>query len=354
MKKILTAAVILSLLLLCFTPLVKAAERATLYINDAAWADDSILPFIESDGKKLVPAKAFASLNGISISTSEILGSLLVENGDKYLSYNLTFGSCLDESGNVTKCEIFRYGGEIYLEPYAICEKFGLSFETAFAPDGYLAARLADSARTKAFSELLTSYSEESEVKIPYLYNPAGKTVSGTFMHPVLLVPSSANVLGAIELLKGHCVTFAIAPSDIMQYSEALAAIYANKHVITYYMDESTNADEFKSQMDTANKYLFSVIGKTCRTYVSTLGHDKIPKINGYFAKSCRLHLVLDDLRNEVMVLAALYYSPNSGSYNFMLASDRASRNHYKYFFQRLESFNTLRSMPLSESSSDR
>ena len=95
-------------------------------------------------------------------------------------------------------------------------------------------------------------------------------------------------------------------------------------------------------------------MGRTSRIYECSEAYDKIPKINGYFAKSCRLHLVVDDLVTDVMVLAALYYSPNGGSYNFSLASDRATRNHYKYFFTRLASFNTLRSVPLKESSSIR
>ncbi len=340
------------MLLLCLMLPALAAERATLYINDTAWEEDSILPFIETEGKMLVPALAFARLGSLTVLQSDRLGSLLIDGGDKFLSYNLSFGTYLDEGGNIAKCEIFRYGGQIYLEPSTVCEKFNLKFETQFAPDGYLAARLCDGSETIDFHALLSSYTEESKVKIPYLYNPTGKTVAGTFVHPILLVPSLNNVKAAISILGANGVSFAVAPSEITQYSEVIPAIYANGHNLVYYMESDADTALFKEQLESANKYLFSLVGKTSRIYVCAESYEKIPKIDGYFAKSCRLHLVVDDLKTDVMVLAALYYSPNSGSYNFSLASDRATRNHYRYFFQRLASFNSLRSMPLTESSS--
>ena len=351
MKRIiplLTAA----MLLLCIALPTAAAERATLYINDTEWEEDSILPFIESDGKMLVPALAFAKLGNLRVSQSDTLGSLLIENGEKFISYNLSFGSYLDESGRVEQCEIFRYGGQIYLEPNTICKKFDLVFETQFAPDGYLAARLTDGSDTVDFSTLLSSYTEDGNVKIPYLYNPTGKTVAGTFVHPIMLFPSANNVKAAISLLGKNGVSFAVSPSEITQYAEVIAEIYAKGHTLVYYMENGADTAIFKEQMDSANKYLFSLVGRTSRIYVCYDTYDKIPKINGYFAKSCRLHLVVDDLVTDVMVLAALYYSPNSGSYNFSLASDRTTRKHYSYFFRRLAVFNTLRSMPITESSS--
>ena len=352
MKRILAFTV--AMLLLCMPIVSGALDRATLYVNDTEWESDSILPFIESEGKMLVPVLAFATFSGIEVTQSEMLGSLLISSGEKYLSYNLSFGSVLDESGNIEKCDVYRYGGQIYLEPYAVCEKFGLNFESKFAPDGYLAARISDNSAALDFGAMLSSYTDTSEVKIPYLYNPTGKTVEGTFVHPILLVPSAINVDEAIAILGKNRVTFAISPDEIENYAPLLSKIYAHGHTLAYYMpkEEFANVHAFSQKMRDANDYLFSLTGKTCRVYVCAEEYDKIPKISGYFAKSCRLHLVVDDLRTDVMVLSALYYSPNSGSYNFSLASDRTTRKHYSYFFRRLAEFNTLRSMPITESSS--
>ncbi len=350
MKKI--VALVIAILLLSMP--ICAIDRPTLYINDIEWEDDSILPFIESDGKTLVPALAFSSFSGIEVTQSEMLGSLLISDGNKYLSYNLSFGTVLDESGSVAKCEIYRYGGQIYLEPHAVCQKFSLVFESQFAPDGYLAARIKDESAVLDFGAMLSSYTESAEAKIPYLYNPTGKTVSGTFVHPILLVPSAQNVAEAIAILGKNRVTFAISPKEIASYAELLPKIYAKGHTVVYYLakEEFESIESFKQKMKEANEYLFSLTGKTCRIYVSAEEYESIPKIDGFFAKSCRLHLVVDDLRTEVMILGALYYSPNSGSYNFSLASDKATRRHYNYFFRRLAEFNTLRSMPITESSS--
>ena len=189
-KRIFTAFLCLFCLLAICTLSVCATNRATLFINDGEWTDDSLLPFIETEKKMLLPASAFAALGNIKISRSDTLGSLLFERNGIFLSYNLNFGTFLDESGTVLKADIYRYGGEIYLEPYPICEKFGLLFESEFAPDGYLAARISNDSATRSFSELLNAYSESGKQDIPFLYNPTGKTMSGAFIHPILLVPS--------------------------------------------------------------------------------------------------------------------------------------------------------------------
>ena len=352
MKKLKFAITALLLLLLCIA--ASAAEHPTLYLNDAEWENDSILPFIEAGDKMLVPAAAVADFDGIELSQSDVLGSLLIESGDKYLSFNLNFGTCLDEKGTVFECDIYRYGGQIYLEPAALCEKFDLKFETAFAPDGYLTARLTNGGETLDFDTLLSSHADTDKINIPYLYNPTGKTAAGSFVHPILLIPSSANIDGAIKLLGNNGVSFAVSPTEIRQYAAVIPKIYAHGHTLVYYIDLSTDTDTalFKAQMDEANKYLFSLVGKVSRIYVSTENYEKIPEIGGYFAKSCRLHLVVDDLANDRMINTALYTNPTGGRYNFSLASDRATRGYYSYFFQRLAAFKTLRSMPLRESSS--
>lgn len=352
-KTFFAAAVLTALLLICLIP-AAASERATLYINDAEWEDDSILPFIESEGKTLVPAVAFAQFSGIELTQSDVLGSLLIESEEHYLSFNLNFGTCLDEEGTVLSCGIFRYGGQIYLEPDTVCEKFGLEFETAFAPDGYLTARLTDGSETTDFETLLSSHADDAKTSIPYLYNPTGKTAAGSFVHPIMLIPSAANIEEAVKLLGKNGVSFAVSPAEIKQYAAVIPKIYSSGHTLVYYMDAGSDTDTalFKEQMDEANKYLFSLVGKVSRIYVSTDKYQNIPKIDGYFAKSCRLHLVVDDLKNDRMINTALYTNPIGGSFNFSLTSDRATRSYYSYFFSRLAAFKTLRSMPLGESSS--
>ncbi len=333
---------------------VHASDRATLFINDREWVRDSLLPFIETEGKMLLPAPAFALLGSISVTRSDTLGSLLIEDGEKFISFNLNFGTCLDEGGNLSESAIYRYGGEIYLEPHIICEKFGLKFETAFAPDGYLAARICDGSQLLEFGTLLNAYSDNSRVEVPYLYNPTGKTVAGSFVHPMLLMPTIANITAALNALGNHRCTFALSPQSIENYSKILPEIYSRGHTVVYYMDTSldTNPVVFRAIMDEANKYLFSLVGRTSRIYVCTGEYDEIPKIDGYFAKSCNVHLVVDDLRNNRMINLALYDSPNRGVYNFSLASDRQTRSYYSYFWSQFDRFEALRSMPLTESSS--
>lgn len=327
-----------------------AADRASLFIGDGVWQDDALLPFLEADGKQLVPVSAFEML-GVKITLSETLGSLLLEKGDAYLSFNLNFGSVLDEGGNVTKTAIYRYGGEIYLAPEPICEKFGLTFTTVYASDGYLAARLTDGSETLEFSELLGFYTDSGETPLPYLYNPTGKTVAGTFMYPMILRPAAANVNGIIRLLGKHAATFAFSPDDLATYVDVLPAVYAAGHTVAYYMDggDLAHPETFKDKMGQANDWLFALLGKTVRVYISPELHTAIPAIDGYHKKSCRMHLVVDDLASERMVNITLSESPGYNVYNFSLASDRETRMHYTDFFKKFDTFKHLRAMPMTE-----
>lgn len=353
-NRIFTAFLSLVLLFSLLAVPAHASNRATLFINDSEWEDDSLLPFIETEGKMLLPVSAFASLGKIKVKRSDTLGSLLFDDGERFLSFNLNFGTRLDEAGTVAKCSIYRYGGEIYLEPYAICEKFALKFETAFAPDGYLAARICDGNELTDFVSLLNAYSDSEKQDIPHLYNPTGKTVAGSFMHPVLLVPTLANLPFAMEAVGNHRMTFALSPREIESYAKVIPSIYAKGHTIVYYMDLSldVDADVFRAEMEYANKFLFSLVGATSRVYVSADSYENIPKINGYFAKACNIHLVVDDLGNNRIINFTLYDSPNRGIYNFSIASDRQSRSYYSYFFNQFDRFEALRSMPLTASSS--
>ena len=331
-----------------------AADRASLFLGDSAWEEDSLLPFIEAEGKQLVPVSAFGAFSGITVTLSETLGSLLLEGTDGYLSYNLNFGTCLDEGGSVTDAEIYRYGGELYLAPEPTCEKFGLRFETEYASDGYLAARLTDGSETLSFKELLSMYRESGEEPLPYLYNPTGRTVGGTIMHPILLIPAVANVGNLLPLLDGHPTTFAIAPQDIKKYVSVIPGIYAAGHTVAYYMDAADFdvPQVFLAEMESANEYLFALLGKTVRIYISTEAYKSIPPLDGYFAKSCRMNLVADDLRNDRMVNMTLYQSPLFGIYNFSLTSDRETRLFYDEFFRKFDEADGLCSMTVTESSS--
>lgn len=343
--------ILLSCLLFLLCP--SAADRASLFIGDSAWEDDSLLPFIEADGKQLVPVSAFGSFSGITLTLSETFGSLLVEGESGYLSYNLNYGTCLDENGNVSAAEIYRYGGELYLAPEVICEKFGLRFETEYASDGYLAARLTDGSEALTFKELLSMYAESGEEPMPYLYNPTGRTMGGTFLHPILLIPSVANIGNLLLLLEERPTTFALAPQDIQKYSSVIPGIYAAGHTIAYYMDASDfdDPEAFLAKMESANEFLFALLGKTSRVYISTEAYKSIPQFDGYFAKSCRINLVADDLHNERMLNLTLRQSPLFGIYNFSLTSDRETRLFYDEFFQAFDATEGLRSMTITESS---
>jgi len=344
-------AALLCILLSCLLLLPASAnDRPSLFLGDTVWQEDALLPFLEADGKHLIPVSTFAQF-GITLTLSETLGSLLMEKETSYLSYNLNFGTVLDEKGNVTKTNIYRYGGELYLDPQLICEKFGLQFSTEFASDGYLAARLTDGSETLEFSELLSLYADSGETPLPYLYNPTGKTVGGTFMYPMLLRPAAANVRGIVNLLGGHTATFVLSPDNIETYADVLPDIFAGGHTVAYYMDPAGHADTdaFRTRMETANAWLFAFLGKTARVYISPEQHNAIPKIEGYFGKSCRMHLVVDDLASERVVNMTLSESPGYNVFNFSLASDRQTSSYYTGFFKRFDTFKHLRAMPMTE-----
>ncbi len=346
-------AKVLCVLLSCllFALSASAADRASLFIRDSAWEKDSLLPFIEAEGKHLIPVSAFREIPALRVSLSETLGSLLIEGEDGYLSYNLNFGTCLTEDGTVTAAEIYRYGGELYLAPEAICAKFGLTFETTYASDGYLAARLTDSSESLTFSELLSLYTDDGKSALPYLYNPTGRTVGGLFLYPILLVPAAANIGTLLNLLDAHPMTFAIPPKDIRKYESVIPAIFAAGHTVAYYMDAADleDPDAFLQRMEHANAQLFPLLGKTVRVYISTEAYGDIPSIAGYYKKSCRMHLVADDLRNERVLRLTLNDSPMLGIYNFSLASDRETRLFYNEFFKKFDTTEGLRSMPVTE-----
>lgn len=348
-KRILCA--LLSCLLLLLS--ASAAERASLFLGDVAWEDDSLLPFIEADGKQLIPVSAFDAFAGITVTFSETLGSLLIEGTGTYLSYNLNFGTCLSEDGSIRETTVYRYGGELYLVPEPICEKFGLTFETEYAADGYLAARLTDGSETLTFGELLSIYTESSEKALPYLYNPTGRTVGGLFMYPILLIPAVANIGSLLALLENHPVTFALAPSDLQKYAAVIPGIYAAGHTIAYYMDASDFEDPaaFLAAMESANEFLFSLLGKTCRVYISTESYKNIPDLDGYYKKSCRMNLVGTDLRSDRIISITILQSPDFGFYNFSLASDRETRLFYDDFLKKFDAAEGRRSMTVTESS---
>lgn len=346
---------LLSLALICALICIpaRAQERASLFIGDDEWNNDSLMPFIETEEKKLVPAAVFGELEGITVTQSDSLGSLLIANAEKYVSYNLNFGTCIDETGAEHKTDIYSYGGALYLDPEPVCEKFSLKFETAFAHDGYLAARITDGSEELSFEELLAYYANSGQTALPYLYNPTGKTVAGLFMYPFMLLPAAANIEAILPLLASHSVTFAVLPENITSYADTVAKIYASGHTIAYYMNrESIDApEEFRAKMEAANEFLFAFVGKTSRVYVSTETYQSIPDIDGYFAKSCRMNLIAGDLTDNHVVNITLMNSPAANVYNFSLASDYQTRVHYRTFFRKFDSFRELRAMPANEAS---
>lgn len=351
-KKILRLCCLLFACLLCLPTFGAEQKRPSLFLGDGVWTEDSLLPLLETEEGLLIPAAALAKM-GITVTHSETLGSLLLVKGDAYLSYNLQFGRVLDESGSIAEAAVYRYGGALYLSPEAVCEKFGLTFETTYAADGYLAARLTSGGESLSLHDLLSLHAEEAQTPLPYLYNPTGKTVGGSFMYPMILQPSAAVVPTLLRDLGTHSVTFVLSPDALTAQLGNLPAIYAAGHTVAYYMDAADRADptRFAEEMAAANALLYSLVGKTARVYISTEVNRAIPEIEGFRKKSCRMHLLVDDLSSERMIDMALSESPSFGVYNFSLATDRETRQYYAAFFRRFDTYTHLRSMSVTESS---
>ena len=355
MKKIRRAAAIFLCAVLCLLPLSAADGRVSLYVGDRAWNLDSLMPFIESDGKQLLPLSVFGAFEGVTLTVSEPLGTALLGGKDGWLSLSFGFGSCLDERGEVRDISLYRYDGELYVEPSLLCEKFSLAFETIYAADGYLTARLTDGSESLTFEELLTVYAGSDSGTPVKLENPKRRTVEGTFMHPVMLVPAVASVAQLIRLLGAHSATFALDPVEIEKYADVLPLIYASGHTVAYFADAAALASPtaFEREMQNANAYLFALLGKTSRIYVSTELIRDIPSIDGYFKKSCRMNLVADDLSSERMVNIALSESPDYGIFNFSLTSDADTRALYRGFFAKFDAYTALRAMSMTEASAN-
>lgn len=355
MKKIRRAAALLLCAVLYLLPLSAADGRVSLYVGDRAWNLDSLMPFVESDGKQLLPLSVFGEFADVTLTVSEPLGSALLEGKDGWLSLSLNFGTCLDEQGETRELPLYRYDGEIYVEPSLLCEKFSLTFETTYAADGYLTARLTDGSEALTFEELLAVYGGSDGGAPVALKNPTRRTVEGTFMHPVMLVPAAASVPQLIRLLGAHSTTFALDPAEIEKYADVLPQIYASGHTVAYFADAGALASPaaFEREMQTANDYLFALLGKTSRIYVSTELTRDIPSIDGYFKKSCRMNLVADDLSSERMVNIALSESPDYGIFNFSLSSDADTRALYRGFFAKFDTYTALRAMPMTEASAN-
>ena len=351
MKRLLRAAALLLAALCCLLPLA-AAGRASLYVGDGAYRGDSLSPFIESGGKQLVPLAAFGEFDALTLTVSESLGAALLEGADGvYLSISLNLGESLDETGEVRKIALYRYGGELYVEPSVLCEKFGITFETAYAADGYLRARLTDGSESMTFPELLAAYDTGGGDAKVNLIRITDRTMDGTFLHPIFLNPRAAIVPGLIRLLGRHSATFALDPADIGAYSEVLPLIYASGHTVAYYADDAAlrAPTAFAAEMDSANDTLFTLLGKTARIFVSTELASTLPHIDGYFGKACRMNLVADDLSSERMTDMALAESPSNGIFNFSLSTDAETRALYSGFFKKFDTYPALRSMPLRE-----
>ncbi len=356
MKKRSLALLLAFFLALSLLPGLHAADsHISLFIGDGIWEGDARAPFIESGGLRLIPVSALGALPGMEITVSERLGSVLIERGETYLSINLESGTALESDGSISEHPIYRYGGELYILPDKVCGVFGLTFETAYAADGFLSARLGDGTELLSFEELLSVYSGISEgAESVFLSVPSGRTASGVFMHPVLLMPTAGSVGALCEALGAHRATFALAPDDVEKYASALPAIYAAGHTVAWYMDSAYVLGErplktFIDEMTQANTYLFALLGKTARVYVSIELYAVVPEIDGYYKKSCRINLIAEDLENERVVNMTLYDSPMYGIYNFSLSGDYDSRRLYADFFRKFDAYTTLVSMPLSE-----
>lgn len=353
-KHLLRAAALFLAALICLLP-ASAGGRVSLYIGDSPYRDDSLYPFVETAGKQLVPLAAFGEFDALTYTESTSLGSaLLTDAGGAYLSISLRLGESLDETGERRKIALYRYGGALYVEPTTICEKFGLTYETAYAADGYLCARLTDGSETVPLSALLAAYDAGSGGESQLVREQiTDRTVSGTFMHPIFLRPRAAVIPGIIRLLGNHSATFALDPAQLDAYLEVLPQIYAAGHTIAYYADTSVWADTeaFAAQMDSANQTLFALLGKTTRLYISTELFSRIPYIDGYFKKACRMNLVADDLSSERLTNMVLAESPSNGIFNFSLSTDADTRALYSGFFKKFDTYTMLRAMPLTEAS---
>lgn len=344
MKRIIV--LLLAMLLLSIS--AAALDRASLFLGDDVWEGDSLMPFVEAEGKSLVPVSAFEKF-GIKATLSEKAGSLLLKRSDRYLSFCLSLGKVLDEKGVIHETDIYRYGGEIYLEPALVCEKFSLMFTTVYASDGYLAARLADGSELLEFSELLSIHSSSTKHPLPFLYNPEGKTVAGSFVHPIIINPSVNNVKGAVASLGKRDITFAISPDKIESYLEVLPLIYAAGHTLAYFMGTDADAESFKVEMEDANEWLFALIGKTSKIYVSVATEKNTPDIDGFFKKCCNIHLSKAELAAENTVDRVLL--SGTVNCNFSISTDYQSRIQYTAFFKKFDSHKNLVAMPVSESS---
>lgn len=134
MKRLLRAVALLLAALLCILPMA-AAGHATLYVGDSAYHGDSLSPFIESNGRQLVPLAAFGEFDALTLTVSESLGSFLLEGADSvWLSVSLGRGESLDETGEVHGIALYRYNGELYVEPTTICENSGSPLRRSMQP----------------------------------------------------------------------------------------------------------------------------------------------------------------------------------------------------------------------------
>lgn len=343
------AALLLFCALFCRMHAAEDTHYISLFIGDGAYARDEVLPFIESGGRMLVPLDAFAEFPQITLTEDAALAALLLQAGDgRFLSFSLAGGECLDGQGQTRPVGIYRYGDGYYIEPDLAAEEFGLTFTTAYAQNGKLCARLCDGTETLSFDELLALYAVRQDDRPPLAFTiPARKTVSGVFMHPIFLRPSVTDVQKLLALAGSHATTFALSPTDIRKFASALPEIYGAGHTVAYYMPEGADATAFAAEMEEANRFLFSLLGKTARVYISTALYKDVPRIGGYFAKSCRMHLLSEDLASSRMVDMVLHDSPSFDVYNFSLATDADARAGYAAFFAEFDKTASLRSMPL-------
>ncbi len=354
MKKAFSLLLCISLISSLLIIMPHAASRVSLFIGDNVWENDSLAPFIETDGKNLVPLLCFASFDDTKVTISTKLGSALIERGDEFLSINLNFGSSLDHDGIIRDIEIYSYSDELYVNPTDICDRLGYSFEMAYAPDGFLCARIMNGEQQQDIKDLMALYvPNKTQLGSVYLRNISYKTVSGLFMYPILIKPSSASVQKVIANLGGHSATFAIDPSYIEDYASVLPLIYATGSSVSYYLDDiktytKDGIANFTNDMRDANDFLFALVGKTSKSYISSLLYKDIPAIDGYFKKSVRIHLLADDLASDRIVDMSLTESPSSQIYNFSLASDYDSRLLYNNFFSKFDSYINLRTRPVT------
>ena len=170
LRRVWLLAAVLVCMLFCVTGTLAAEyDMPTLFHNDEAWYKDRMAPLLMKDGRYHIPADLLGMFDGITVSSHQEGGNLLitqvpgnVRTDGTYVSILFADKTAVIDGELYENVGIFRENGYTYVDGEWIAEIFSLTCTYAQTENGTVVLRLSDAEAVRSMEELMDLYREQS------------------------------------------------------------------------------------------------------------------------------------------------------------------------------------------------